>query len=72
MGRLGQMAEGYSNLVKSAVGTADSKVETMASTRFDICKACDKLTIASTCQLCGCFMPSKTRSTTAKCPDNKW
>jgi hypothetical protein len=72
MGQLEQMAQGYGNLAKAVIGIADSKVEELASTRFAICQACENLTLESICKVCNCYMPSKTRSTTAKCPLNKW
>jgi len=45
----------------------------VASSRFDICKACPEL-IAPTnqCKKCGCFMVLKTKLSKATCPLGKW
>lgn len=41
--------------------------------RFSICKSCDKFNKGTkTCQVCGCFMPAKTKFARASCPINKW
>lgn len=44
----------------------------LAKQRYDICKECDKLTIAKTCSVCYCFMPLKVRIESVSCPENKW
>ncbi|MBL6448556.1 hypothetical protein JMN32_19755 [Fulvivirga sp. 29W222] len=67
-----QIIEGSTNLAKKIVGVANNNVETLATERYAVCQQCPNLTITSNCKLCGCFMPSKTRSTTATCPINKW
>tara|TARA_B110000977_G_C10963415_1_gene449449 strand:- start:479 stop:973 length:495 start_codon:yes stop_codon:yes gene_type:complete len=40
--------------------------------RYDICKACDSLSVLKTCKECHCIMPIKTRLTNAVCPIGKW
>ncbi|ELR69184.1 hypothetical protein C900_05380 [Fulvivirga imtechensis AK7] len=67
-----QIIEGSTNLVKKIAGKADPSIEEVADDRFAICKQCPYLTIASTCQQCGCYMPSKTRVHSASCPVSKW
>jgi len=40
--------------------------------RYDICKACDFLSVLKTCKECHCIMPLKTRLVDAVCPVGKW
>ena len=40
--------------------------------RYDICKACDFLSVLKTCKECYCIMPLKTRLVDAVCPIGKW
>jgi hypothetical protein len=47
--------------------------EDVATSRFDICKACPELTpITDQCKKCGCFMKIKTKLEKASCPLGKW
>ena len=62
-----QIIEGWSNLV-----IRDDSVEPMAKKRLEICVDCPNFTVMHTCKLCGCYMPAKTRSLTARCDINKW
>lgn len=41
--------------------------------RINICKSCEEFNdITKTCKKCGCFMPTKTTITRARCPIGKW
>lgn len=40
--------------------------------RYSICESCPYFTKLKTCQVCGCFLPSKTKLIYAKCPLGKW
>lgn len=41
--------------------------------KIAICKSCEFYKIKSqTCQICGCFLPIKTKIAFFKCPKNKW
>ena len=48
---------------------ADAAVQ---KSRYDICKACDSLSVLKTCDECHCIMPIKTRLADAVCPIDKW
>lgn len=39
--------------------------------RHDICMNCEKLS-GKTCSICGCFVKTKTKWSTEKCPIDKW
>lgn len=39
--------------------------------RYNICKNCEKLK-GKKCSICGCYVKTKTRWSTEKCPENKW
>lgn len=41
--------------------------------RMSICKECPEfIKLTQMCKECGCYMPSKTKSTIASCPIGKW
>ena len=41
--------------------------------RYDICKSCDRFKkLIKICEVCLCFMPTKTKLKDSKCPLNKW
>jgi hypothetical protein len=47
--------------------------EEVATSRFDMCKACPELTpVTDQCKKCGCFMKMKTKLEKASCPIGKW
>ena len=46
--------------------------EQTAEARFAICKACPELLNEKQCNLCGCFMKTKTKIAGASCPLAKW
>jgi hypothetical protein len=41
-------------------------------TRMEICNACEELSSLKMCSQCKCFMPFKTKLSSAVCPLNKW
>ena len=44
-----------------------------AKNRLEQCKNCPKFdSIASECQMCGCYMPAKVLIPIGTCPDKKW
>lgn len=40
--------------------------------RAAICRGCDKLNRMSICEICNCFMPTKSWLKNAECPLHKW
>lgn len=41
--------------------------------KINICYTCEYYkTKSQTCQICGCFLPIKTKISLFKCPKNKW
>lgn len=40
--------------------------------RKELCRACPHLTKLLRCDICGCFMPAKTKMAAAFCPQGKW
>jgi hypothetical protein len=41
-------------------------------TRMEVCNTCEELTSLKMCSQCKCFMPFKTKISSAVCPLNKW
>ena len=66
--KISQVIEGHANHLLSKAGMLPDDMAALANMRLDACKTCDKYTIKSTCTLCGCFMPAKTKAINAKCP----
>jgi hypothetical protein len=47
--------------------------ENKSEERYKICLSCPELVqLTKQCKKCGCFMPSKTKLESAKCPLQKW
>ena len=74
MSKLEEIFIGWKNLIFE-----NEKLEEIAKERIRICveecKTVDGsngLTEHSTCKVCGCYMPAKTRSPQSSCPLNKW
>lgn len=67
MSRLSEIFDGWKNLTFK-----NSKIENKAKIRMKICVECPKLTNRNSCELCGCYMPAKVRSSKSKCIINKW
>ena len=72
MNKLKLIIEGYSNLLKEKVGISVEKDVEIFKARRDICDNCKHQTKLKVCDLCSCYIPSKTRSPNSKCPKNYW
>ena len=72
MSRFKEIVNGYSNVVKSALGVSSEQDEKIFSARQEICNGCQHKTSRNTCGLCGCPLFAKTRSLITKCPDGNW
>ena len=66
-----QIAEGFINLTKSAVGTADKDVEEMYHRRMAVCAPCPSRKDLR-CGECGCVLAAKGRVKLSACPLDKW
>jgi hypothetical protein len=62
-----QIIQGYGRLLSN-----DMKSAILAEERQKLCAECPFKTLANTCSKCGCYIPAKTRSDAAECPDGKW
>lgn len=69
--KLSQIAEGYTNLTLSALSLTSEQIEKVSEVRIKVCEKCPN-NINNSCALCGCYLPSKTRVRSAKCPANLW
>lgn len=67
MSKLSEIYNGWKNLTFQ-----NSKTETIAKKRIEICIDCNKLNNRNFCALCGCYMPAKVRSLKSHCRLNKW
>lgn len=67
MSQLQEIYEGWKNYLFE-----NPKVEKIAKKRIEICVNCEKFKTNHCCDICGCFMPAKTRSMSSKCPLSKW
>jgi hypothetical protein len=66
--RLQEVLDNYS--VTSLIKTVD--IDT-SNHRMSICNSCEFLfTPTKSCRKCGCFMTSKSKLESAKCPIGKW
>jgi hypothetical protein len=53
--------------------TKQIKDESLIQKRYSICQECPELiSLTKQCKLCGCWMPGKTRLSSAECPVGKW
>ncbi len=52
----------------------DNKTSRLVSEpRIKICNNCEyKNKLTNSCELCGCFIPAKTRVIEEECPNNMW
>lgn len=56
-----------------ATGKLKGVSDETEATRFAVCKSCAFFTKwVSTCQVCGCFMPIKTKLAKSSCPIGNW
>lgn len=67
MSQLSEIFEGWKNFSFS-----NTRIEHEAKRRIEICVKCPKLTKRNFCELCGCYMPAKTRSPKSHCIIKKW
>jgi len=67
MNKLSEIYEGWKNLTFQ-----NSEIEEKAKKRIEICVKCDKLNKRNFCNLCGCYMPAKVRSSKSHCRIKKW
>jgi hypothetical protein len=60
---------GWKNLIFTS-----PEIKKMAAEREAICAKCEHAskTIYLHCNLCGCYIPAKTRSKDSSCPDGRW
>lgn len=66
--KFNEIIDGWKNLLFKD----NPEVEEIAKERISICVDCENFTEISTCNLCGCFMPAKTRSITSRCGLDYW
>ena len=67
MGKLSEIYSGWKNIMFQT-----PKVEKIAKKRMEICIGCPMLSKRNICDLCGCYMPAKVRSTKSFCVAKKW
>lgn len=73
MKKLKDILNGYVNLIKNKLNLSSEEIENLSKKRLDICNICPKyLSKIGTCDVCGCYMPSKSRVRDAQCPENFW
>jgi hypothetical protein len=65
LSKIGEIAEGYANLVLG-------QNETLYAKRIEICKTCPMMNKNGTCGKCGCLLQAKLRTENGKCPVGKW
>jgi len=67
-----EIAEGYTNLVKSKLGLSSAQDEKIFKARREICDACSFRSAMDRCLKCRCPLAAKTRSLKSKCPEKLW
>tara|TARA_R110000796_G_scaffold181330_1_gene297857 strand:- start:19737 stop:19964 length:228 start_codon:yes stop_codon:yes gene_type:complete len=67
-----EIAEGYTNLVKSKLGLSSAQDEKVFKARREICDACQFKSAMDRCLKCSCPLAAKTRSFKSKCPMKLW
>ena len=72
MSKAKEIAEGYTNLVKSKLGLSSAQDEKVFKARREICNACKFKSAMDRCLKCGCPLGAKTRSLITKCPEGNW
>lgn len=78
--KLQRIVEGYSNVIKTAIGIEDQNVEEIASNRTRICSLCEEIKPLMKigdnqlykCGKCKCPIDAKVRSISENCPLGKW
>ena len=72
---IGKLVWGFAKELTNHVAGGMEKVDPVTfKKRMEACVECPNFTKESTCALCGCYMPVKTKWATSKCPDDppKW
>jgi len=67
-----QIIEGHGNNLLDKVGALPADLKGLSERRYALCKSCENFSLQSSCKLCGCYMPAKTKVIDATCPANKW
>ena len=71
MGKVTEIYEGFSNLVRANTGRLDIPTRIEGKRRLDICNTCPKRE-GMKCSLCGCYLPAKVLSPSSECPIGNW
>ena len=66
-----RMARNLGQTIKDVVSDPRLVSENQRKERLDICVKCEFF-VGSRCSKCGCFMATKTKFRSSKCPINKW
>ncbi len=69
MSKIAEIWVGFRNLI-----FGNPTIKKMAEEREAICALCPHagLELYLHCNLCGCYIPAKSRSPKSKCPDGRW
>lgn len=67
-----EVANGYTNLLKSKLGLSSIEDERIFKARRDICNACIFKSAMDRCLKCWCPLAAATRSLIKKCPEGFW
>lgn len=66
MSKLSEIVSGWSNHIFD-----NPEVKQLAEARAKICSTCPE-NKSNMCNLCGCYLPAKTKAPQATCPIDKW
>ena len=72
MGKIDEVANGFSNLGKSKLGLLSEETMKRNQDRMDICNECEFKTALGRCGKCGCLLAAKTKCDKCTCPIDKW
>ena len=73
MNRFKQIFEAYVNLLKKKAQILPEDILKLSEQRMTLCKGCPFFAHSvSICNVCGCYMPAKTKVLEASCPEEKW
>lgn len=67
-----EIAQGYGNLLKSALGVSKEKDLEVFAARRKICNSCEHRSNMNRCLVCGCPLAAKTKSLISNCPKGLW
>ena len=62
---------GWFNVMLSQLGILPEGIKSEAERRLKICETCPDR-VNNRCGVCGCFLQSKTKDPSSKCPQKKW